>query len=63
MSSFGRGKLDCVIVPPWRVFAGAGCYRCAVMGGKPAKSRPHVLAQFVLLPIALFALVGCATPG
>jgi tetratricopeptide (TPR) repeat protein len=46
-----------------RFFAAAACYRCAVMGGKPATSRPSVMAQLVLLPVVLLALAGCATPG
>ena len=66
MSLFGRGKPDCVVVPLWRAFAGAGCYGCAGMGGKPARPSPSVTAQRVLLPVilfALFALAACATPG
>src|SRR3974377_298637 len=63
MSLFGRGTPDCVIVPPRRAFAGAGCYGCAGMGGKPAKPSPSATAQRVLLPIILFALAACATPA
>src|SRR5262249_51220407 len=41
----------------------AGCYPCAAMGCRPAKSRPNVTAQLVVLPAMLIALACCATPG
>jgi len=62
MSWRGRGKSDGVMVPPSRPFAGAGCYGYAGMG-KPAKPSPSVKAQRLLLPVILFALAACATPG
>ena len=33
------------------------------MGDKPAKPTPSVTAQRLLLPVILFALAACATPG
>src|SRR5262249_40603123 len=56
MSPQGRGKSDYVIVARRRFFAGAGCCR-------PAKPRPNVIAQLVVLPAMLIALACCATPG
>src|SRR5438874_9008344 len=61
-STLSREKLDCVIVPR-RAFADVACYRCDPMGAKPTTSRPSLPAQFLLLPVALFALAACATPG
>src|SRR6516165_11821904 len=63
MSLRSRGKSDGVMVSPWRAFAGAGCYGYAGMGGKPAKPSPSVIPQRLLLPVILFALAACATPG
>src|SRR6516164_4854537 len=66
MSLFGRGKPDCVVVPLWRAFAGAGCYGCAGMGGKPARPSPSVTAQCVLLAVIFvicFAHAVCVSRG
>jgi tetratricopeptide (TPR) repeat protein len=61
MSSLGREQSDCMIIPRPRVFLGRDCYRSLPMGAKPAKSR--LTAQLVLLPVILFTLAACATPG
>ena len=51
------------MIVPRRAFADVACYRCDPMGAKPTTSRPSLPAQFLLLPVALFALAACATPG
>jgi tetratricopeptide (TPR) repeat protein len=63
MSSLEHRELDRVIALPGRAFAGTGCYRPFPMGGKQAKWRLGLTRQLILLPVILFLLAACATPG